>query len=44
MRHYYWIENVFGNLYAVKHDNGGFSITDFEGSYDECQTWIENKQ
>ncbi len=27
----YYIEEIMNGLYAVKHDNGNHSITDYEG-------------
>ena len=38
----YWVEQILGNLYAVKHDNGNYSVIDYEGTYDECLFWINN--
>lgn len=39
----YWIEHIIGKLYAVKWHDGNYSITSYEGTYDECATWINNK-
>lgn len=42
MKREYWLEIILGKLYGVKYTDGNYTFTAYEGTRDECLTWIEN--
>lgn len=42
MKREYWISVILGEYYGVFYDNGNQGICIYEGTKDECLTWIEN--